>query len=118
MSNPEIERGTFLIIRTDGSELLMRVRPTIERIEKVLGFSALEFVRIGKADDSDLVMAIDDNGYVVEAVVDRNVTRLVSIRANHPVNEKATAFYHAICRPGTTHQIVGDVAIMHDSEFA
>jgi len=29
-----------------------------------------------------------------------------------PVNPKATALYHSICRPGTTQPIVGDVAIV------
>jgi len=28
-----------------------------------------------------------------------------------PVNVKATELYLSICKPGTTHQIVGDVAI-------
>lgn len=35
-----------------------------------------------------------------------------------PVNEKATELYHGICKPGTTHQIVGDVAIVVDADLA
>jgi hypothetical protein len=35
-----------------------------------------------------------------------------------PVNPKATALYHAICKPGTLHSIHGDVAIVHDGDFA
>ena len=35
-----------------------------------------------------------------------------------PINEKATALYHANCRPGTTHQIVGDVVIVPDEDYA
>lgn len=31
-----------------------------------------------------------------------------------PVNPKATAMYHAICRPGTTQPIVGDVMIVEE----
>jgi len=34
------------------------------------------------------------------------------------MSEKATALYHSVCLPGTTHQIVGDVAIAIDAEFA
>jgi len=34
-----------------------------------------------------------------------------------PVNAAATALYHARCLPGTTHQIVGDVVIVPDSDF-
>lgn len=35
-----------------------------------------------------------------------------------PINNKATKLYHAICRPGTTHCIHGDVAIVNESDFA
>lgn len=34
-----------------------------------------------------------------------------------PVNDQATKLYHAICKPGTTWQIRGDVAITLDSHF-
>lgn len=43
---------------------------------------------------------------------------LKCIRARKPVNAKATELYHAVCKPGTTHQIVGDVAIVNDEDFA
>lgn len=35
-----------------------------------------------------------------------------------PVNERATELYHSVCKPGTTHKIVGDVAICLDEDFA
>jgi hypothetical protein len=31
-----------------------------------------------------------------------------------PFNTKATALYHAICKPGTVHQIHGHVVIVND----
>lgn len=34
-----------------------------------------------------------------------------------PVNAKATELYHANCRPGTTHEIRGDVCIVLDEDF-
>lgn len=34
-----------------------------------------------------------------------------------PENKKATALYHAVCRPGTTHRIVGDAVIARDDWF-
>jgi len=34
-----------------------------------------------------------------------------------PINPAATALYHGICKPGTTHAIHGDVAIAVDAEF-
>lgn len=33
-----------------------------------------------------------------------------------PVNPEATKLYLAICVPGTTHQIVGDVALIESAE--
>ena len=32
-------------------------------------------------------------------------------------NAGATELYHSVCRPGTTHEIVGDVAIYLDRDF-
>lgn len=63
-------------------------------------------------------MAVDDFGWETEETDHGNGhIKLRPVRARKPVNEKATELYHAICVPGTTHQIVGDMAIMHDGEF-
>ena len=35
-----------------------------------------------------------------------------------PINPGATAAYHAVCYPGTTHEIRGTVVIVPDSDFA
>ena len=35
-----------------------------------------------------------------------------------PVNAKATALYHAIYRPGTVHQIHGNVVILNNRDSA
>jgi hypothetical protein len=35
-----------------------------------------------------------------------------------PVNVEATVLYHSVCRPGTTHEIRGDVAVTLDENFA
>ena len=37
---------------------------------------------------------------------------------NLPDNPEATALYHNICKPGTTHRIRGDVVIGKDTDFA
>ena len=34
-----------------------------------------------------------------------------------PVNPVATKLYHSVCRPGTTHEILGSVAIVNDKDF-
>lgn len=48
------------------------------------------------------VMVVDDSGHI----------------KGLPENEAATQLYHQVCRPGTTHKIVGDVFIVPDSDFA
>jgi len=65
------------------------------------------------------VMLVDDNGYettTIEHGVGHFELRPTSARK--PVNPEATKLYHSICRPGTTHEIVGDVAIVRDEDFA
>lgn len=46
-------------------------------------------------------MFVDDLGY----------------RRGFPNNTEATALYHKVCKPGTTHQIKGDVVIGRDENF-
>lgn len=64
------------------------------------------------------VMFVDDDGYRTE-FVDHGAGRfeLKCVEARKPVNREATKLYRAICVPGTTHEIVGDVAIVLDADF-
>jgi len=119
MTLPNVAPRTILVISTEGEDVVFRTPPTIRNIETLIGAKTLEFIRIGKADGSDLVMAIDDRGYESTMVeVGDGRYKLQPVRALKPVNQRATELYHAICNPGTTHQIVGDVAIVHDEDFA
>lgn len=64
------------------------------------------------------VMLVNDNGYATRAVESGpRTTTLVPTRALLPFNEEATRLYHSICIPGTTHRIVGDVAIIRDADL-
>jgi hypothetical protein len=132
MSLPQVDSGTFQVIRTDGTTETMtfdkkarnRDVSVLDAIRKAIAADTLEFVRIGKVEGSDLIMAVDDNGYETQVVEhgpgeghDFRI-ELWPIRALKPDNPKATDLYHAICIPGTTHRIVGDVAILHDGDFA
>ncbi len=65
------------------------------------------------------MMIVDANGYEIE-MVELSPGRFWNkpVRALRPVNAEATKLYHAVCVPGTTHQIVGDVAIVLDEDFA
>jgi hypothetical protein len=139
-ANPQVERGTFLVIRCDGSEELIREKPTLDRIHAAIGTDTLEFVTLTVTRGiggtiPDLMMAVDDAGWETETV-DRTTGKPVPYdemiasmateegqrfelrptRARKPVNPRATELYLALCRPGETHQIVGDVAILHDRD--
>ena len=110
-----IQQGTYLIIRTDGTEEVITGKARILVIEKQINATCLDTVLIDR--NEMIVMLVDDNGYETREETTGNVTTIIPVKALKPVNEKATAFYHAICIPGTTHQIVGDVAIAYDSDF-
>jgi len=64
------------------------------------------------------VMIVDDRGYQTETIDHGMHIELKCTKALKPVNEAATKIYHRVCVPGTTHQIVGDVAIAWDEDFA
>jgi hypothetical protein len=119
MTLPIIDRRSFLVIRTDGSEETVTLEKgslLLPHVRAALGFDTLDFVYIGNPN-SDLIMAVDDNGWEFDVVEHgAHHHEHVPTKAKKPVNAKATAYYHAICVPGTTHQIVGDVAIFHDGD--
>lgn len=83
----------------------------------LIGARTLDFVTLERRDGGMLKrMAVDDNGYRTEEVEHSPThTELRPMEALRPLNAKATALYHGVCLPGTTHQIVGDVAIFEDS---
>lgn len=97
---PEIKRGTYLIIRVDGTEVEIPQKPSIAKIHRDIECQGCDAVILDQKNM--IVMIVDDTG-----MVDRK-----------PVNNKATALYHAICKPGTVHVIHGDVAIVNDEDFA
>jgi hypothetical protein len=105
------------IIAKHGAEetLTTTVESAFADIEKAIGASCTDSVNLrdGRA------MIVDDNGYDTKTI-DHGGGRfeIKTTRARKPVNEKATKLYWSVCRPGTTHQIVGDVAIVNDADFA
>lgn len=95
-----IKRGTYKIIRTDGSEELIEERPRPATIYKAIGCDCIDTVILDR--ETMTVMMVDDVGMV----------------DGKPVNDKATAMYRACCKPGTPYLIHGDVAIVNDEDFA
>lgn len=87
------------IIRVDGTETLLDRPHTMHELHKLVG--ADSFDTVSMRDAGEHVMLVDDLGHPNKL----------------PVNPKATALYHSICRPGTTHTIRGDVVIVPDADY-
>jgi hypothetical protein len=88
------------IIRVDGTEERHQVgqRIVMGWIERMIGARGLDTVNLRDGR----VMIVDDLG---------------AVGVPRPVNQKGTVLYHSVCRPGVTHQIHGDVAIVVDAEI-
>jgi hypothetical protein len=99
MEIPEVRIGEYRIIRVDGTEELVEERPTIQKIYRAIGCECCDSVTLDHK--KMIVMMVDDTGMV----------------DGKPVNSKATALYHARCKPGTIWAIHGDVAIVNDESF-
>jgi len=91
-------KNTYLILRADGSELQVMNRPSIPAIQKELGYDTLDTFNLRDGR----VVLVSDTGML----------------DGLPVNSKATALYHSICKPGTVFAIHGDVAVVNDEDFA
>jgi hypothetical protein len=108
-----MERGKFKVIRTDGSEEEFLLKPTIRRIMQVICAQTLDTVRIGKNPANgppDTIMMVDDIG--------SGFCGTERVCPTKSINERGTALYRSICKPGTTASIYGDVAIVNDEDFA
>lgn len=92
---------TRKLIRTDGTEQIIDGRLSLDAISKLIGADTIDTVSLRHMGHPLHVMIVDDNGHPDDL----------------PLNAKATALYHANCIPGTTHHIVGDVAIVPDHDF-
>lgn len=86
------------VIRADGAEEILTSPKSIAEIHALIDAKTLDSVLLR---DRVHVMLLNDIGYELDL----------------PPNEKATALYHERCRPGTTHQIRGDVVVVPDSDF-
>jgi len=107
------------VIRTNGARESYEIPNTkpLDHIHKLIGCNTIDTVNLRDGR----VMLVDDNGYDPAdcATVDHGngVFEVVTGRPLKPFNPEATKLYHGICKPGTTHQIVGDVAIVRDEDF-
>jgi len=97
--NPKVDAVVRRVIRADGAIEILDGPKTTREIAALIGAqdSGLDAVNLRNG----MVMLVDDLGYDKEL---------------NP-NAIATALYHKICVPGTTHQILGDVVIVPDADF-
>jgi hypothetical protein len=105
-----------LIIRTDGSEETRQIAhdALFEQIERLIGAALTDSVNLRDGR----IMIVDDSGYETEIhEVRPGIFEIRCTKALKPVNDKATALYWSVCKPGTTHKIVGDVAIINTDEW-
>lgn len=118
---------TITIIRCDGTEESHDVPPggVVPAVKRLIGAETLDKVNLRDGR----TMFVDDAGYEVSEAqrqagpgdrfpVGATIVSLEPVRALKPDNPKATALYHAVCLPGTTHRIVGDVAVVRDEDGA
>lgn len=96
----KFDQKKCVIIRTTG-EIITKDRMPTRKIAKEINAKFLDFVTLTRtfSGECDVIMAVDDWGHI-EPVL--------------PVNEIATKLYHAVCIIGTTHEIRGDVMLIHD----
>lgn len=89
-------------IKVNGEEIVMELTEEnwIREVDRLIDCSTTDHVILSKKGRRSTIMFVDDNG----------------LQKDLPVNPKATKLYHAVCVPGTTHQIVGDVVVIEDME--
>lgn len=110
------------VIRTDGKREQHQIAQSgaIRSICKLIDCDTVDSVNLRDGR----VMLVDDNGYDLAGHREHRDTSgalvldIVPGAPRKPFNPEATKLYHGVCRPGTTHQIVGDVAIVLDEDFA
>ena len=95
----QIARGTYKILRMDGSEKFYEESPRLRRIQQLIGAETIDTVTLDRRTGQ--IMVVDDTGMI----------------DGKPVNPKATELYHAVCKPGTVWAIHGDVALVNDRDF-
>lgn len=90
------------LYRTDGTTQDFDKPMTITECRKAIGADTLDTVQLRHLGYPRMVMFVDDAGH----------------EKRMPVNEEATQLYWSNCKPGTTHQIRGDVVVVPDEDFA
>jgi hypothetical protein len=89
------------VIRADDSIDLLPLRISMAEALREIRAQTAGTVHLRHLGTPAVMMIVDDAGYAKSL----------------PVNTMATHLYWANCKPGTTHEIRGDVVIAPDSDF-
>lgn len=111
------------LIRCDGSHMDYEIPVSFDEVLKLIGaadgYDAVALRHLGQPLH---VMLVDDRAYVTRTETHDmgGCTRIdtIPVKALKPLNPEATRLYHANCHPGASHQIVGDVFVCPDEDFA
>lgn len=108
------------LIRCDGTSKALPPGMSLSAIRELIGAAdGLDTVPLHHLGEPLHVMLVDDRGYDFEVI--QHSPGHFEHRATHarkPLNPEATRLYHMNCKPGVTHQIVGDVVVVPDLDFA
>lgn len=103
-------------IRTDGSIDELPERIDWLTAKRGIGAETIDIVKLRQFGELH-VMMVNDHGYETVTVRDSTGITLKPVRALLPINAAATRLYHANCKPGVEHQIVGDVYVCPDGDY-
>lgn len=106
------------LYRTDGTTQDFDKPMTMTECRAAIGAETIDTVILRHLGYPTQVMLVNDAGYDTRVVENGNHTELVPVRARLPLNQEATRLYLLNCRPNTDHQIVGDVIVVPDEDFA
>lgn len=105
-----LERGTYLVITTEGEAKLVREIPTIHAVHRAISTADrrcvrcdtinLEVIGAGRTRGDRIVMMVDDTGMIDDL----------------PINQ--LAFYIANMIKGYPHDIHGTAVVLNDEDFA
>lgn len=90
------------LIRCDGTTQDFDTSIPNAGVRALIGAQTLDSVQLRHLGVPAHVMLLDDSGHAI----------------GKPLNEEATRLYHANCKPGTGHVIVGDVFVSPDQDYA
>lgn len=94
---------TRAIIYADGRVIVRQSKIPMDDIAGIIGAGLEDRAPLDSVNLRDgHVMLVHDLGHTLQL----------------PVNPGATAAYHAVCLPGTTHEIRGVAVIVPDEDFA